>query len=216
MVNNRARLYNIAAAADDPLICMGDDSRLPAMPKCPSLLDFFQHRFDPIDHLLQSARLARLAGQDDRTVLACLLHDIAVFGFIRGDHGFWGQAMVAPYVDEEISWAIRMHQVLRFFPDESVGYSYPEVYKDYFGESYKPDEYILHEYSIARNHKWYGMARAITLYDLYSFNDSVKVPIAEFDEVLGRHFRQPTEGLGFDGSPCAHIWRTILRPNKFL
>ena len=59
-----------------------------------------------------------------------------VVGFIRCDHGYWGAQMIAPYVDEEVSEAIRMHQALRFFPDEKYGYAYPDMYKKYFGEDY--------------------------------------------------------------------------------
>jgi len=33
--------------------------------------------------LLQSARIARLNGLEDKIVLACLLHDIAVTGLIK-------------------------------------------------------------------------------------------------------------------------------------
>jgi hypothetical protein len=44
---------------------------------------------------------------------------------------------VAPYVDEEVAWAIRYHQPLRYFADESVGYQYPEAYKKYFGADYE-------------------------------------------------------------------------------
>jgi hypothetical protein len=42
---------------------------------------------------------------------------------------------------------------------------------------------------------------------------------AEFDEfadIVGRNFKQPAEGLGFDGSPVAHMWRTMIWPNNFL
>ena len=46
----------------------------------------------------------------EKIVLACLLHDIATAGFIRGDHGYWSAQLVEPYVDEEVSWAIRYHQ----------------------------------------------------------------------------------------------------------
>jgi hypothetical protein len=45
--------------------------------------------------------------------------------------------LVEPYVDEEVCWAIRYHQALRFYPDESVGYSYPEQYVRLFGADYK-------------------------------------------------------------------------------
>ena len=38
----------------------------------------------------------------------------------------------------------------------------------------------------------------------------------EFEDIVGRHFRQPEAGLGFDGSPVAHMWRTMIWPNNFL
>ena len=37
-----------------------------------------------------------------------------------------------------------------------------------------------------------------------------------FEDVVGRNFRQPAEGLGFDCSPVAHMWRTMIWPNNFL
>src|SRR5213593_5050935 len=97
------------------LVMMDQDPRLPRMPERPTLFDFFKYRFGPANHLMQSARLAKKNGLDEKIVLACLLHDISVMGFIRGDHGYWGAQLVEPYVDEEVSWAIRHHQVLRFF-----------------------------------------------------------------------------------------------------
>ena len=87
------------------------------MPDKPTLIDFFKLRFASTAHLLQSAKHAlRNAGLPEKIVLACLLHDIGVVGFIRCDHGYWGAQMIEPYVDEEVSWAIRAHQALRFYP----------------------------------------------------------------------------------------------------
>lgn len=197
-------------------IGMGDDPRLPKMPSKPTLIDFFKFRFGPANHMLQSAHHAIKAGMDEKIVLACLLHDIAVIGFIRADHGYWGAQLIEPYVDPEVSWAIRMHQALRFYPDESVGYSYPELYAKFFGPDYQPDAYIEDEYKRARNHKWYMTARMITVYDVYSFDSDLILSIDEFTDVIGRHFKQPNEGLGFDNSPVAHMWRTMIRPTKFL
>jgi hypothetical protein len=37
-----------------------------------------------------------------------------------------------------------------------------------------------------------------------------------FTDIIGRHFKQPKEGLGFDGSSTAHMWRTMIWPNNFL
>ncbi len=201
---------------DGRLYMMGHDPRLPRMPDKPTLFDFFRYRFGPSTHLLQSARLAMKNGVGEKVVLACLLHDIAIAGFIRSDHGYWSAQLLEPYVDEEVTWGIRYHQALRFFPDESVGYRYPELYLKLFGSDYVPEPHIQAAYRYARDHKWYMTSRLITVNDLYSFDPSVKVELEEFTDVVGRHFRQPKEGLGFDQSPSAHMWRTINWPTRYL
>ena len=108
--------------------------RLPPMPEKPTLIDFFNNRFGPAAHLLQSAKHAVNAGLPENMVSACAWDYISTIGFIRGDHGYWGaQLVLEPYVDEEVTWAIRAHQVLRFDPDPSVGYEYPQSYVKTFG-----------------------------------------------------------------------------------
>jgi hypothetical protein len=195
---------------------MGHDPRLPRMPEKPTLFDFFKYRFGPANHMLQSARLAQKNGVEEKIVLACLLHDIGIAGFIRGDHGYWAAQLVEPYVDEEVSWAIRYHQALRFFPDESVGYRYPELYTKLFGADYTPEPYIHEAYRYARAHKWYMTSRLVTVNDLYAFEPGVEVELEEFTDVVGRHFKQPKEGLGLDASPSSHMWRTIMWPTRYL
>ena len=217
----KSLLYNLADGeptlgenAFGGRMLMGEDSRLPALPDRPTLLDFFRCRFDSFGtaHLLQSANLAQKNGLSDKMVLACLLHDVAVAGFIRTDHGYWGAQLVEPYVDEEVSWAIRAHQALRFFPDESVGYEYPENYRKMFGDDYRPEPYVVAAYEEARQHKWYMSARIICVNDLYSFDPDVHVEIEQFEDVVGREFRQPAEGLGNDNTPASHMWRTLRWP----
>ena len=194
-------------------LLMGEDPRLPPMPDRPTLIDFFKYRFAPSQqHLLQSANLAQKNGLPEKMVLACLLHDIAVTGFIRSDHGYWGAQLIEPYVDEEVSWAVRMHQALRFFPDESVDYAYPDNYIRMFGADYEPEPYIVADYERAKNHKWYMSARMICVNDLYSFDPDVVIELEQFEDVIGRNFRQPEEGLGNDNTPASHMWRTLRRP----
>lgn len=194
----------------------GHDPRLPRMPDRPTLIDFFNYRLAPATHLLQSAKVALTAGMDEETVLACLLHDISVVGFIGTDHGWWGAQLVEPYVSERISWSIRYHQALRFYPDPAMGYEYPEAYYRFFGEDYRPEPYIEAAYREARNHRWYETSRHICINDFYAFDPDMKVAVEEFTDIVGRHFRQPKEGLGFDGSPVAHMWRTLIYPSNFL
>jgi hypothetical protein len=195
---------------------MGPDKRLPQMPDKPTLLDFFKLRFASTAHLLQSATHALKGGHSEKVIMACLLHDIAVVSFIRADHGYWGAQMIEPYVDEEVSWAVRAHQALRFFPDEEAGYKYPEVYLKFFGADYKPEPYIEEAYKQARNHKWYMTSRLICVNDIYSFDPNAKVSLDDFVDIIGRNFRQPKEGLGFDNSPSAPMWRTLNWPTRFL
>ncbi len=195
---------------------MRDDPRLPKMPDKPTLMDYFRYRIAPANHLLQSATHALKGGHSEKVVLACLLHDISVLGFIRADHGYWGAQMLEPYVDEEVTWAIRAHQALRFFPDESVDYYYPEMYVRLFGDNYQPEPYIVQAYEEAKKHKWYMTARLITLNDIYSFDPDAVVHWEDFIDIIGRNFKQPEEGLGFDGSPVAHMWRTLNWPTRAL
>ena len=35
-------------------------------------------------------------------------------------------------------------------------------------------------------------------------------------DIIGRHFKQPKEGLGFDNSSVAHMWRTMINPERGL
>jgi hypothetical protein len=222
MIGTPARDYQGALLAearhDDTVFMMGDNPELPKMPERPTLRDFYLLRFGPIPrmHLLQSARVARENGLGEKVIMACLLHDIAIAGLLSANHGYWGAQLVAPYVDEEVAWAVEKHEALRYFADESVGYTYPAAYTDYFGPDYNPPEYIRRDAETARRHRWYMTSRLVTVNDIYSFDPNVVVDFDDFEDVVGRHFRQPAEGLGFDGSPVAHMWRTMIWPNNFL
>ena len=217
------RVAQFASGGFGPVVTrqlMHFDPRLPKMPDKPTLIDFFKYRFllskRGAMHLLQSAALARKNGLPEKLVLACLLHDVAVVAYIRTDHGYHGAQLIEPYVDDEVAWAIRYHQALRFDPDPANDYVYPELYKRWFGEDYVPPDYVRRDIAFARGHKWYMSARLVTMNDLYSFDPNVHVEIDEFTDIIGRHFKQPKEGLGFDGSPSAHMWRSIIWPNNFL
>ncbi len=208
----------LAKLDDKHVMMMGDNPALPRMPPCPSLMDFFRLRFSDITarHLLTSAARALDAGQDEKIVVACLLHDISNGCLIRTDHGYWGAQMIGPYVSEEIAWAVQNHQALRYFADEEVGYKYPDSYVRFFGPDYVPPDYIRRDAENARQHRWYMTSRLVTIYDTYFFDDAPAPEPNRFTDIVGRHFRQPKEGLGFDGSPVAHMWRTAIWPNNFL
>jgi hypothetical protein len=186
---------------------------LPALSARPTLLEFFEKRFAPANHVLQSATRALKTGMDEDIILACLLHD-TVLTMLRVDHGWWGAQLYEPYVPERTAYAIRYHQALRFYPDEKFGYEYPESYLRTFGEDYKPEPYLQQTYEMVRKHRWYDAPRLVTVNDLYSFDPNSKVSIEPFIDIIGRHFKQPKEGLGYDHSPSAHMWRTMMFPDR--
>ncbi len=203
---------------ENTVMMMGDNPALPPMPERPTLIDFFKYRFEGITkrHLLSSAKRALDAGEEEKIVIACLLHDISNGCFVRADHGYWSAQMVAPYVSEEVAWAVQYHQSLRYVADPEVGYTYPESYDKFFGKTYKIPNYILADAAHARQHKWYMTSRLVTLNDIYFFEDTTDYDPEELSDVIGRNFKQPEEGLGFDRSPVAHMWRTMIWPNNFL
>jgi len=191
----------------------GNVRRLQPMPEAPTLMDYFRLRFDEVsNHVLQSANRAMKTGMSEEVILACLLHD-TVQQIVKVDHGWWGAQMYAPYLSEKATFAIRYHQALRFYDDPAHGYKYPDLYRRLFGEDYKPEPYIEATYKYVRAHKWYEEPRLVTVNDLYAFEPGVHPDIEQFADIIGRNFKQPKEGLGYDNSPSAHMWRTIAMPD---
>jgi len=212
-----ARRVGVRRGVGNVFNAMGPDGKprglLPKMSDRPTLREFFEKRFAPASHVLQSATRALRTGMPEEIVLACLMHD-TVHALVRVDHGWWGAQIIEPYVSERVVFAIRHHQTLRFYPDEKFGYEYPESYIRTFGEDYKPEPYLEQNYKFVRNHRWYELPRLVTVNDLYSFDPNAKVAIEPFIDIMGRHFKQPKEGLGYDNSPTAHMWRTIMWPDR--
>ncbi len=191
----------------------GNVKRLAPMPEAPTLIDYFKLRFNATsNHVLQSANRAMKTGMPEEIVLACLLHD-TVQELIKTDHGWWGAQLYEPYVSEKVTFAIRYHQALRFYVDEKNGYEYPDLYRNMFGEDYKPEPYIEATYHMVRKHKWYMEPRLVTVNDLYAFDPNVRPSLDQFTDIIGRHFKQPKEGLGYDNTAVAHMWRSIARPD---
>jgi hypothetical protein len=191
----------------------GNVTRLAPLPPRPTLADYFKLRFVATsNHCLQSANRAMKNGMSEEIILACLLHD-TVQELIKVDHGWWSAQMYEPYVAEKVAFAIRYHQALRFYEDKALGYEYPDLYRRIYGSDYRPEPYIERTYQMVRKHKWYLEPRMVTVNDLYAFEPNVNPVLEQFTDIIGRHFKQPAEGLGFDNSPSAHMWRSLSMPD---
>ena len=202
-----------------------DANDLKPMPEKPTLIDFIRQRFLLAQHLMHAGTWAVKQSLPEPIQLACLLHDCG-HNIARPEHGYWAAMLIRPYVKDETAWAIEAHQALRWFADDKFGYKGPpEFYKQYFGADAKPPGLIPDQYAKARKHKWYGNARLVTMSDqetpepkaLYVGNEKHEVLDPQmFEDLIGRTFKQPKEGLGFDGSPVAHMWRTMIDPSRLL
>lgn len=190
----------------------GNVKLLPPMPANPTLLDYFKLRFTTVNHVLQSANRAMKTGMSEEIIFACLIHDVSQT-LIKVDHGWFGAQMFEPYVSPKVTFAVRYHQALRFYPDPAHGYEYPDLYKRIFGVDYEPPAHIQAAYKYVKDHKWYLEPRMVTVNDLYAFDPNVKVTIEPFLDIVGRQFKQPKEGLGNDNSPVAHMWRAMAIPD---
>ena len=191
----------------------GNVKRLAPMPAKPTLIDYFSLRFtQTANHCLQSANHAMKNGMSEEVILGCLLHD-TVQELIKVDHGWWSAQMYEPYVSPKVTFAIRYHQALRFYEDKEHGYEYPDLYRRMFGVDYKPEPYIEQTWQMVRKHKWYLEPRMVTVNDLYAFEPNVHPTLEQFTDIIGRNFKQPKDGLGFDNSPVAHMWRSIATPD---
>ena len=191
------------------------EAEVTPLPDKPTLADIFNLRLPKyvFNHNLQSGMNALKRGLDEEVVLACMLHDTGI-ALGSPDHGYRGAALIRPYVSERTHWAVRYHQALRFYPDPDVGYEYPESYYRSFGKEYKPEPYIQADYDYARNHKWYMSSRYVTMMDEYSFDREAVVTLDPFMEIIGRHFKQPKEGLGWDNTESSYMWRTLIWPHR--
>ena len=71
-------------------------------------------------------------------------------------------------------------------------------------------------YRLARRYWHQGLAtEAARAVAQYAFDENTReVKIEEFTDIIGRQFKQPKEGLGFDNSPSSHMWRTIMNPDR--
>ena len=115
-------------------------------------MDFFKLRFSPATHVLQSADKAQKAGMPEDVIFACLIHDV-VHALMKTDHGWWGAQLFEPYIAPKVTFGLRYHQALRFFPDHKAGYEYPDLYRVIFGKDYVPPPYIESAHDYAKKHK---------------------------------------------------------------
>ena len=198
---------------------MGDNPALPRMPEKPTLLDFYRLRFGPIArrHHCLSAKLALEAGQDEKVVIACFLHDISNGALVR---------LRPRLLERAADRAVRERggglggaattSRCATSPTSRSATNIPRPTGRISARTTSRPNTSAATHDEARAHRWYMTSRMVTMFDIYAFEPGPELDLRMFEDIIGRNFRQPKEGLGFDGSPVAHMWRSMIWPNNFL
>ena len=143
--------------------------------------------------------------------MACLLHDLGQ-ALIKTDHGWWGAQLFAPYVSEK---SASLSNTIRHYNSSQIRLWVTNIPNNtilFLGGTIRLLLIFGQHTNIVESTKWYMSARLITVNDLYSFDPNHFVDIEQFTDIIGRHIKQPKEGLGFDDRPSAHMWRRFRPP----
>jgi predicted HD phosphohydrolase len=117
-----------------------------------------------LEHSLQSATRARLAGADIDWVVAALLHDIGD-ELAPYNHAEYAASVLRPYVREEVAWVIEQHGVFQSY---------------YFAHHLGGDRNRRDEFA---DHPWFDLCAAFCAeWDQNSFDPNVSIhDLASFE-----------------------------------
>ena len=91
------------------------------------------------------------------------------------------------------------------------------MYVRLFGEDFEPEPYIKRDYEKRAEAQMVQTARHdLRQRHLLVRSRSESVSWRNSSDIIGRNFKQPQEGLGWDGTPASHMWRTIMMPTRAL
>jgi predicted HD phosphohydrolase len=129
---------------------------------------------DQMQHALQTASRAERAGADDEVVVAALCHDIGK-AISEPNHPAVAAALLEPFVRDEVSWMVRVHQDFQ-----------GRHYYRYLGKD--PDAREQH-----RHHPAYALAEQFAdEWDQVAFDpDYPSFPLEHFEPLIQRIFAAP-------------------------
>jgi len=183
---------------------MGDNPSCPPMPDGPRLrLLPAEVRPDPPHPPAAEPRVARENGLDEKVIMACLLHDIAIAGLVSANHGYWARNWSRPYVDEGGRLGHREARGAALLPDEGGGVQYPRRTSTtsarttarlpyYSGRRRRPAAPVVHDVAGGDDH------------DIYSFRPERDRGVRRVLRHRGAELQAAHEGLASTG----RRWRT--------
>lgn len=143
------------------------------------------YQIDRLDHALQAAHRAEIAGADDDWVFGILMHDIGDT-LSPDNHATVAADLIEPYVRPEVTWVVAKHGVFQ---------------GHYYWAHIGRDGAAREQY---RDHPWFEHGVAFChLYDQNSFDPDYPTPIVEhfralIERVCARNPFSHTKAEGID------------------
>ncbi len=130
-----------------------------------------------LQHSLQSATRALVAGESEQLVVAALLHDIGD-GLAPLSHSEMAAAILRPYVSDRIYWIIKHHGLFQQY---------------YYAHHFGGDRHARRKY---QSHPWYqDCVGFCENYDQNCFDPAYRSkPLSYFIPMLKRVFAKPLDG----------------------
>jgi predicted HD phosphohydrolase len=174
------RRMDEATAADYELLARYEDEMLRELPdrllEAVEALDrsYGGYKVTRKEHSLQSATRAHRDGRDEEYVVAALLHDVGDV-LAPHTHGEMMDAVLKPFVSEEIRWVVSHHGVFQEY---------------YYGHLTGGDRDARERY---RGHQWFdACAEFCERYDQNCFDpDYESEPLEFFEPIVRRVFAEP-------------------------
>ena len=135
---------------------------------------FGGYQVSRLQHSLQAATRAEVAGEDDEMVAAALLHDVGD-GLAPLAHSELAAAILRPYVSDKVYWIVKHHGVFQMY---------------YYAHHLGGDRNAREKY---RDHKWYqDCVNFCEHYDQNCFDPNYESkPLEYFIPLLKRIFAEP-------------------------
>jgi hypothetical protein len=156
-------------------------------------------------HALQSAEWALEHDCDDEVVTAAFLHDYGKL-INRRKHSWFSAEMMRPYVSERVYFMIQVHfDIGHLLMDREPWFSAP----CFAPEANRLD--LEERLQWIRNHEWFKGAALVCKAEIEARTPK-RCPdvIGDLRKVLGRTFKLPRQGLGYDHSSAAELWKVAI------
>ena len=161
-------------------------------------------------HAYQAALHAMNNDWSEDVITAAFLHDLGKTVSYE-KHCWFSAEMIKPYVSEKIYWITKVHFDIGYamYPDLN---KVPKKWRFLFTDNI--NDRIGLDPSVFKKNPWYLDGTRVREADDAgrTANKNPTNIVPELKKILSRTFKQPKQGLGYDGAYSDELWKMIIEP----